>query len=190
MPVTVRTLREAQEYVRLKIIDSPDAEFEFGNGYRNSENQYVDVYKSWRQPGDEPQNWEFFVADPDVTGYGPGTSSVIDGGQWLMLFGGYSQQLRTWTEEMFGPELRPLEEAEQFQRTLGFAGDCLTELRKLLVERGSAEATVWTDQGRDALTAGAEAFDLDWIDAQIANLKAGEDRLVQRYQDAKRRGLF
>lgn len=190
MPVTVRTLREAQEYVRLNIVDFPDAEFVFGTGYRDSENRRVSVYKSWRRPGDEPKDWEFFVLDPEVTGYGPGTSSVIDGGQWLMLFGGYTQQLRAWHEQMFGPELRPIEEGEQFQRTLGFAEDCLTELRKLLVEHGSPEATVWTDQGRAMLSTEAKAFDLEWIDAQVAYLKSGGDRLVQRYRDAERRGLI
>ncbi len=190
MPISVRTLGEAQEYVQLNLAGFPDSKFEFGNGYRDSENRRVSICKSWRQPGDEPQIWEFFVLDPDAIDYGPGTSSVIDGGQWLMLFNAYTQQLRAWMEEMFGPELRPLEEAEQFQRTLGFATDCLSEVRKLLVERGSAEASVWTDQGRAVLAAGAEMFDLDWIDAQIAYLKTGDDRLVQRYQDAKRRGLF
>ncbi len=189
MPVTVRTLREARDYVRLNNVD-PDSEFEFGTGYRDSENRRVNVYKSWRRPGDEPQNWEFFVIDRQATGYGPGTSSVIDGGQWLMLFNAYWHELETRMEEMFGSQLRPLEEAEQFQRTLGFAEDCLVELRKLLVERGSAEASVWTDQGRAVLAAGAEMFDLDWIDTQIANLKTGNERLVRRYRDAERRGLI
>ena len=180
--IEIRTIVEAYEYVKLELAECEDAEFDYTHGYFR-DGKDISVFTGRCSSTSPPQEWEFHITQYGVDGYGDGPSEAIDAGQWLIIASFYQLSYQAQMERMFGPELLPIEEAEEFREALVHAVWAIDEVRKLLAGRGGAAQAVWTAQGRELLSRQPVMFTTDFLDQHTRDYQQIGQALADRYRE-------
>jgi hypothetical protein len=186
--VHARTGAEAREYMVLTLPECGSVTIEPGDAYSERDSGRI-VWKYLAGCADAGVRREFaFATDPvpkDAVwpqfGYGPEPSTLIDAGQWYVVFSRYAQAGRA-LEDRFLPGPPDLESAEQVYEWYSWAWGALGEVLKFLppdVDE-APDSAFWTPQGR----AVREQVPSQLTRPVLMEAMALLERALQTYRDA------
>lgn len=186
--IHARTGAEAREYMVLALPECGSVTIEPGDAYAQPDGLGI-VQKYLAGCADAGVRREFaFVTDPvpqDAVGrqfgYGPEPSTLIDAGQWYLIFSRYAQAGRA-IEDRFLPSPPDFESAEQVYEWYSWAWGAVGEVLKFVPPGVDAvpESACWTQLGREI----REQHPSQFTRPVLAEAMGLLERALRAYRDA------
>jgi hypothetical protein len=186
--IHARTGAEAREYMVLALPEcGGDVTVERGDAYAERGLGLVQKYLAGCADAGVRREFEFVTDEiPEGTvwpqfGYGPQPSTLIDAGQWYLIFARYTEAGRAIADR-FLPGPPDLESAEQVYEWYSRAWGALGEVLKFLPPDvdDAPDSAFWTPQGREI----REQYGSQLTRPVLAETMTLLERALQTYRDA------